>query len=229
MKRLLFSIVLSLSLVQLFAQVEDAKHEVSLTLVDMDMVLNSEHQESKILLGTGLLYSYQLNDLLFIQAGASSYETNVEDNCRFCFFNNDEEGNGFYKNKEFRVGFTVEKPSRRKSIITWIIGGTFKYGRADYRAILEQGITTFDPITFEPETVFRSIDKNVTTRYLSGGLDIGFKFYPHDNVFVALVSNVSAIAEFNIDNTISSQFFNSLEKDTRVTANVLELRTGIRF
>lgn len=226
MKNLLLLVFFSLSLAKLFAQsevVEGGKHELSLNLLDIDMVINSENQESKILLGTGLLYSYQFSDLLFFQGGISSYETNVKDNCIFCFFNN-RSGDGFYKNKEVRVGLTIEKPSNRALRCSWLLGSTIKYGRADYRAILEETVFTFDPVTFEPEERIVRTHRNKTTRYVAAGLDLGLKYYPNNHVFIAFVSNVSTVSEFDIDNQ-TNQKFNS----SRVRGNVLELRTGIRF
>ena len=229
MKKLLLSCLFILSSMQLFAQTENAKHEVSLVLLDLDRVVNSRNQKSKFLFATGLIYSYQLSDLFSVQLGISSYETNIEDNCRLCFFDNIAEGEGFYQNKEIRTGLKIEKPSRKLDQLSWLIGGTLRYGRADYRAILERATVTFEPITFEANTEIFLIDTNVTTRYVSTGLDIGFKVYPRDYMFIGFVSNASFLIDFSKDNTVDSQFFNPTSQGIRITANVFELRTGIRF
>ena len=224
MKKLLFSILLILSFTQLFAQSEKGKHEVSVNLLDIDLVINSSNRVGKALLGTGLIYSYWFNDLLAIETGISSYETNVVDDCRFCFFFNQQSGKGFYTNKEFRLGLKMEKPSRRVSGLYWLMGATMKYGRADYRAILEGLAFAFDPNTGEPLEVVFITDRDVTTRYIAGGLDLGFKIYPNNHMFIAFVSNVSTVVEFNLDNTSMTTFM-----DNTLSGNFLELRTGIRF
>jgi hypothetical protein len=230
MKKILLAFSFSLIVAQLFAQ-KEIKHEVSLNLLDVDFVMNSLNRESKAVIGTGIIYAYQFNDLMVLQAGFSSYKTLVEDNCTFCFFQNETNGKGVFTNNEFRLGFAIEKPGRKIPEGKWIVGSTMKLGKANYRAILQQ--SSFDFFTGE-EIIF-NIDRDITSTYAAFGLDLGYKYFLNPNIFVVAVSNASTFTIAQRDNitgqpiTRNTILGATTRLSNRLSPNVLELRVGFRW
>lgn len=221
MKEIFLLFILINISVGLYAQNESKpkpKHEITAIMIDGELLINTQNTKSKFVIGTGLLYAYQLNDIIQVQAGYSNYETLVDDDCELCFFGGSD-GQGAYHKKEFRLGLGFDRVLGKKGKYDWHMATILNYNAITYYGIFEA--TNFD---FNGPGSTNIVDVNQTSRYIGTGIDVGIKYKYHPNIAIGAFSNLTVAHGFATDNITSVT-----EPERKVLANVLELRIGIKF
>lgn len=209
-KTLSISLLLLSCCVVTLAQ-KSTKRELTVILLDHETISNSINNKSKLLLGTGIIYSQSLNDIFDLQLGVSAYEAVINDFCRFCF-DFDTGGKGLSKKREIRVGLGYDETILAFPKLSLHIASVLSYGYNHYQGVF---VDSFSGSRF---------GRNITSHYISTGIDLGFKVRPSPNLVIVVISNVSVINGLTTHH-IQNFKFNTIE----LLPNILEVRMGMAF